>query len=79
MSKNLSLPAPEGPARTRGWGPLSLDPTDASSPDADAFFEDADAWWVGAMMKGAWITIAPASLPVLSEPVAPLFMLIISS
>jgi len=78
MSKNLSLPAPEGPARTRGWGPLLfLDATDASSPDADAFFEDADAWWVGAMMKGAWITIAPASL--LSEPVAPLFMLIISS
>ena len=70
-----SQPAPEGPARTRGWGPPA---TEASSPDADAadFFADADAWWVGAMMKGAWITIVPASLPVLSESVAPVFMLL---
>ena len=73
------MPAPEGPARTRGRGPSSPSPADAWSPDADAacFFADADAWWVGAMMKGAWITIVPASLPVLSESVqAPLFMLI---
>ena len=77
-TSKLILPAPEGPARTRGRGP-SPSTADAWSPDADAeaFFADADAWWVGTMMKGAWITIVPASLPVLSESVqAPLFMLI---
>ena len=76
--QKVNLPAPEGPDITKGSGPSPLSPDDASAPDADSLLAAAAALWVGAMMKGAWITIFPPSLPVslVSDSVGPLLMLI---
>ena len=75
--QKVDLPAPEGPDITKGSGPSPLSSDDASAPDADSLLAAA-ALWVGAMMKGAWITILPPSLPVslVSDSVGPLLMLI---
>ena len=72
--QKVNLPAPEGPDITKGSGPSPLSSDDA---EADSLLAAA-ALWVGAMMKGAWITILPPSLPVslVSDSVGPLLMLI---